>query len=261
MERKNRNVLVVLIAAVIGAAVLASFGLNLFAAELPPIAMPTPPADSASTPPGGDAQGSTGLVRVEVTPDTVQNVIATLSRPDSYYREVTLTDFWGEDGSASTTARVWVDGGWTKTEAAWSSGTVRTSIVGDGTVWWWYGDSREAASAPADGRSADLEGQRIPTYEDVLDLDKSSITAARYEERAGLSCICVEAVRGELGYVERFWLSDESGLLVAAETLDGDRVVSTMEAYTVERPVPPDTAYTLPGGAVLHQVGDAGQQS
>ncbi len=255
MERRNRNILVVLIAAVISVAVLASFGLNLFAAPLPPIVMPTPPADAGQGVDPDGLQGSTGLVRVEVTPETVQNVIATLSRPDSYYREVTLTDFWGTDGSASTTARVWVDGGWTKTEAVWSSGTVRTSIVGDGAVWWWYQGSREAASAPADGRSADLEGQRIPTYEDVLALDQARITGARYEEREGLSCIYVETASSRLGRLERYWVSEESGLLVAAETLDGDRVIASMSSYTVERPVPANAAFTLPDGTVLHRPG------
>ena len=253
MEHNKRNILVVLIAAVIGVAVLASFGMNLFSPALPPIVLPTP----TPTPGAGDdlsGSGSTGLVRVEVTPETVQSVIATLSRPDSYYREITLEDCW-DGGRGVTTARVWVDGGWTRTEAVWSSGTVRTSIVGEDTVWWWYSGDRQAASAPADGRSADLEGQRIPTYEDVLDLDRSLITDAGYEERGGLSCIYVEVEESALGYRQRYWVAEESGLLVAAETLEGERLLSSMSSYAVERPVPPETAFALPDGTVLHTPG------
>ena len=163
-------------------------------------------------------------------------------------------DYW-EGGQGTTTARVWVDGGWTRTEATWSSGTVRISIVGDGTVWWWYSGDREAVSAPADGRSADLEGQRIPTYEDVLDLDKDLITDAGYESKGGLSCIDVEVAENELGCRERYWVAEESGLLVAAETLEGEKLVSSMSSYAVERPVPPDTSYELPDGTVLHTTG------
>jgi len=253
VENNKRNILVVLIAAVIGVAVLASFGLNLFSTDLDPIVLPTLSGDNGPGEGPGENADGTGLVRVEVTPDTVQNVIATLTRPDSYYREVTLEDFW-EGGSGVTTARVWVDYGWTRTEAVWSSGTVRTSIVGGETVWWWYGGDQEAASAPADERSADLEGQRIPTYEDVLDLDKKTITAAGYEERGGLSCVYVEVAENELGYRDRYWISVESGLLVSAETLEGETLLSSMSAYTVERPVPPDTRYELPDGTVLHTV-------
>lgn len=254
MENNKRNILLVLVAAVIGVAVLASFGLNLFSSSLDPIVLPTlPPSEEPDGAPG-DSWDSTGLVRVEVTPATVQNVIATLARPDSYYREVTLEDFW-EGGRGVTTARVWVDYGWTRTEAVWSSGTVRTSIVGDETVWWWYDGDQSAASAPADQHSADLEGQRIPAYEDVLDLDKKLITAAGYEERGGLSCIYVEVARNELGYLDRYWISVESGLLVALETLDGETLIFSMSSYAVERPVPPDTRYQLPDGTVLHVAG------
>lgn len=253
MENNKRNILVVLIAAVIGVAVLASFGMNLFSPALPPIVLPTPAATDGEGDNSSNSD-STGLVRVEVTPETVQSVIATLARPDSYYRVVTLEDYW-EGGQGTTTARVWVDGGWTRTEATWSSGTVRISIVGDGTVWWWYSGDREAVSAPADGRSADLEGQRIPTYEDVLDLDKDLITDAGYESKGGLSCIYVEVAENELGCRERYWVAEESGLLVAAETLEGEKLVSSMSSYAVERPVPPDTSYELPDGTVLHTTG------
>ena len=94
MENNKRNILVVLIAAVIGVAVLASFGLNLFSTDLDPIVLPTLSRDNGPGEGPGENADGTGLVRVEVTPDTVQNVIATLPRPDSYYREVTLEDFW-----------------------------------------------------------------------------------------------------------------------------------------------------------------------
>ena len=70
----------------------------------------------------------------------------------------------------------------------------------------------------------------------------------------GLSCVYVEVAENELGYRDRYWISVESGLLVSAETLEGETLLSSMSAYTVERPVPPDTRYELPDGTVLHTV-------
>lgn len=58
MEGHKRNVLVVLIAAVIAAAVLSSFGLGLFAPETAKIVLPTPPAASG----GPEAKGFDSLV-------------------------------------------------------------------------------------------------------------------------------------------------------------------------------------------------------
>ena len=235
MERRKRNLLVVLIGIVIVVAMVSSFGLGLFAPDTAKIVLPTP---EVSQQPGGEPGVQSGLVLVDVTPETVQSVIRdTLSRPDRYTRAVTIEDFWGEGESGTTHADVWVDGGWTQTEAALPGGTVRYSIVGDGQFWLWYGGDRTALSGPADGHSADLEGQRIPTYEDVLELEQDAIAAAGYEEKGGLACIYVETGEDALGYVEKYWVSVDSGLLVCAEQWKGE-LDSMMTSYAVSTTVP-----------------------
>ena len=254
MERRKRNLLVVLIGIVIVVAMVSSFGLGLFAPDTAKIVLPTP---EVSQQPGGEPGEQSGLVLVDVTPETVQSVIRdTLSRPERYTRAVTIEDFWGEGESGTTHADVWVDGGWTQTEAALPGGTVRYSIVGDGQFWLWYGGDRTALSGPADGHSADLEGQRIPTYEDVLSLDTADIAAAGYEERGGLACVWAQTAPDALGYVETYWVAVDSGLLVSAETTLDGTLTYRMTAYTMERPAPAGTAFALPDGTVLHTAGE-----
>ncbi len=252
MEGKNRTILVLLIAAVIVVAMLSSFGMGLFAPDTARIVLPTP---TASGGPGGPSGGQDSLVRVEVTPETVQNVIRTLARPESYYRQVTVEDFWGDGESGVTTAEVWVDYGWTRTRAVWPGGTVRHSIVGDGQIWLWYEDAQQVFSGPADAYSADLEGQRIPTYEDVLDLETDSISETGYVEQGGLSCIYVETAADALGYQERYWVAVESGLLACAETVKEGQVVYRMSSYSVQRPVSDGVSFALPDGTVMHRLG------
>lgn len=248
MERRNRNILVVLIGIVITVAMLSSFGVALFAPDTARIQLPAPEASQSQSP-----QQEDGILRVEVTPETVQNVISrTLTRPDSYGRLVTIEDFWGEGESGVTRAEVWVDDGWTHTTATLPGGTVRHSIVGEDQFWLWYEGNSRVMTGPAQDGAADLEGQRIPTYEDLLDLDPKFIAAAGYEEKEGVACIFVELEPDSLGYVERYWVSVDSGLLAGAETrLDG-QLVYRMSAYTVERPVPEDARFILPDGTVLH---------
>ena len=250
MERRNRNILVVLIGIVITVAIFSSFGLGLFAPDTAKIQLPTPAASPTQEPDGAD-----DYVWVDITPQTVQHVIGnTLSRPDSYGRTVTIEDFWGEGESGVTHATVWVDGGWTHTTATQPGGTIRHSIVGNGQFWLWYGGSSQVLNGKAEEDSADLEGQRIPTYEDVLALDQATIAAAGYEEKEGLACIYVETVPDSQGYVEQYWISVDSGLLACAETwLDG-QLVYRMSAYTVDQPVPEEASFTLPDGTVLHTV-------
>ena len=236
MERRKRNLLVVLIGIVIVVAMVSSFGLGLFAPDTAKIVLPTP---EVSQQPGGEPGEQSGLVLVDVTPETVQSVIRdTLSRPDRYTRAVTIEDFWGEGESGTTHADVWVDGGWTKTEAALPSGTVRYSI------------------GPADGHWADLGGQRIPAYEDVLELEQDAIAAAGYEEKGGLACIYVETGEDALGYVEKYWVSVDSGLLVCAEQWKGEKLTYRMTSYAVstDRTLFGLTEFALPDGTVLQTV-------
>ena len=111
-------------------------------------------------------------------------------------------------------------------------------------------------TGPADERSADLEGQRIPTYEDVLSLDTADIAAAGYEERGGLACVWAQTAPDALGYVETYWVAVDSGLLVSAETTLDGTLTYRMTAYGMERPAPAGTAFALPDGTVLHTAGE-----
>lgn len=249
MKRNDRNVLVILVVAAIVVAVFASFGLPLFYGDTATITLPTPaPTDQQG--PGGEDQ--TLGVRVEVTPETVQSVIAAMSRLDSYSRTVTTTL-----EESTFTAQVRVDGGWTQSILTGPTGLTAHTLVGPQRVWRWYEGDREAVSWPVEEGSRDLEGQRIPTYEDVLALDRESITAAGYQEKNGVSCIYVEVTVPELDQVERYWVSADSGLLWCAETETAGEVVWTMAATLAETPVPTGTQFILPDGTVLHTVGEA----
>lgn len=247
MERRNRNILIALIAAVIVAAVFSSFGLGFFGTATPTITLPTPaPAETEGQ---GDVDQPRGE-RVEVTPDTVQSVIAALNRLESYARTVTTT-LEGE----SATATVWVDSGWTRADLTLPTGRTAYTVVGDGRVWRWYDGDGHAVSWQADGSSVDVEGQRIPTYEDVLALNKQDITAAGYEDKDGSPCVYVEVSVPELDQTERYWVSAENGLLWRAETVVGEERVWSMTASLPEVPAPAGS-YTLPDGTVLHTVGE-----
>lgn len=248
MERHNRNILIGLIAVVIIAAVFSSFGLSLFAGPTPGIVLPTPAPSGQG---GQTGQEQESGVRVEVSPDTVQSVIAALERLESYSQVVTST----LEGSTAATS-VWVDGGWTRADMILPTGRLIHTIVGNGTVWRWYDDDPATVTWDADGASVDVEGQRVPTYEDVLALDKARITAAGYEEKNGYACVYVQVDIPELDQRERYWVSSDNGLLVAAETETGGEVVYSMAANAPEIPASANASFVLPDGTVLHTVGE-----
>lgn len=251
MEERKRTLLAVVISCIIVASVGYSFTMSFFA-DVPDIVVADPSASPGLSVSPAPTGGQAGLP-VEVTPETVQSVIAELSRFRSYSRTLTIRYAWS-GGSGSVTAHVSVDGGWSRCDAELPGGLVERSITGDGTLWYWYGDGQDYLQADADLHSEDLV-QHIPTYEDILKLDKSRITDAGYEEKDGVPAIYTQARDDGTGYLERYWVSVDSGLLVASETEKNGKVVYSMTASDMTSPLAEaGDAFTLPDGTVLHQI-------
>lgn len=247
MDKGHRNLVAVLVAAVMAVALFSAFSVNWFH-QTPAVILPTltPIPDASATPTaGGD------YTRVELTTDTVQRVVATLERPESYARTITVETV-GENGEVGqTTAQVVVDGGWTRVTATLPDGRVCHTIVGEEKRCVWYDDQRSWREYPVQERSADLS-QRLPTYEDVLAVVQSDIVDARYETLGDLPCIFISVKEEELGYVEEYWVSVDTGLLVRSESWKGENVFYRMSGYTVETPATPGLTFALPDGTVLH---------
>ena len=200
---------------------------------------------------GGASLSGDALQKVELTPDNVQNAIATLERPTTYSRTVTMELYWS-GGSATTTAEVKVSGGRTRVDAQQPSGQVRHSIT-DGTYTWvWYDASTAWAVFPAGDISADDE-EHIPTYEDILNLPWDAIAEAEYTTLSNVPAIYVETVPDKTGYVQCYWVSAETGLLIGAQRLADGELVYRVEALTLgETPAAAD--FILPDGTPLPPV-------
>lgn len=250
MDQKNRTRAAVLIAVIVVAAVFSSFAFTVFSTKTPHIVLPTIRTDSSQSDvsdiPDDRSQ------RIEVTVSTVQAVIASLDRAGSYYRQLSVQTFW-ENRSGTTSVQTWVDDGYTYVRSVMPSGQMRYCLsTPDDVVYYWYGGSSAWRTAPAGSLSADL-AQRIPTYEDVLALDAEKISAAGYDAYDEHPCVYVETLQDELGYLERYWVSVDSGLLVAAQTLKEGKVVYSVNATVpVQTPCPTDAVFALPDGTVLH---------
>ena len=249
MDSKKRLAIAIAITCLIVAAIFASFGRSLFFVQIPSITL-------ADVNEGGDASDSSGVQdgdqywQVAVTPETVQSIVATLSRPDSYYRELTVETLWS-GGSYASPVQYWEDGGWAHTRQVLASGAVRHDLTGPETAYYWYEGSTAWGTFPADERSSDL-AQHIPTYETVLELDPESITGAGYELRGSLPCVYVE-VQEESGALERYWVSTDSGLLISAERELNGALVYRMTAYSqIQAPCPATASFALPDGQGLH---------
>lgn len=237
------------IAVTVFLAVAVSFGLPAFTRDVPEVTLADVSKDASG-------QQSEGVLTVSVTPQTVQSVIATLSRPDSYYRELTVGLYWN-NGTAGDENKVQIlaDGGYLKT-AITAQGTVQYRLVGEDRFCLWYSGDRIWKELPVQQAHSDL-AQRIPTYEDVLALPQEQISEAGYERKNGKDCIYVAVENTTLGSVERYWIETATGLLCAAETVEEGQVVYEMTETTLRAPLEAGVSFALPDGTVLHETSES----
>ena len=195
------------------------------------------------------AGGDDALTVIAVTPETVQTAIETLHRPAQYSRTIRVEQVWnGGSGSFETT--VTVSGRWTRTDRTLAGGQTRHTITDGETTYIWYNSESTVYSGPAGEITPDDE-QAIPTYEAILDLPVEDIAAADYRSVSGVNCIYVETARDPDGYTQRYWVSVESGLLVASERLLEGETIYRMASLTVDLSTPSADRFILPDGTVL----------
>ena len=210
----------------------------------PAVLLPTPQPTDASAPTAPEHAAGGDLIAV--TPATVQTVVETLRRSDSYARTLSVQDFWS-GGRRSRTLRVWVRGDNLRlsiTEDE-SSAPQENVLIKGGEKWIWYSDSTSVYRGPL--RADDADGfQTLLTYEALLDAPAEEILDAGYTEFADISCIFVRWRSGELGYVSECFIDPASGLLMGEQRYDGEILIYSMESSVPDLTTPDDSVFAEP---------------
>ena len=194
------------------------------------ITLPEEGSSPGQTEDDTNASGGDALTVIAVTPETVQTAIETLTRPRQYSRVIRVEQLW-DGGSGSFETTVTVSGRWTRTDRSLSDGQVRHTITA--------------------GDITPDDEQAIPTYETILDLPVEDIAAADYRSVSDVNCIYVETVQDPEGYTQRYWVSVETGLLVASERLLEGETIYRMASLTADLSTPSTDRFILPDGTVL----------
>lgn len=211
--------------------------------ETPAVLLPTPLASDSL--PINTEDIISNMRRAEVTTDTVQAVIATLSRADSYTRTVTVERF-SSGGGSSSSITAWVRG--ESSRISVNDGAVTKNILlQNGEIWIWYSDSPGYYRGAAKGGVAMAdEYQKMLSYEDILELDPDSITDAGYVEFNGEQCIFAEYVTESLGYRNMVYISVGTGILMGNDEFDGDALIYRMVSDAPDISTPSDEIFAPP---------------
>jgi len=213
------------------------------------IVLPQEEENSSEMPGVSDSSGD-ALTMITITPQTVQAAIETLARPEIYRRTVSVQQFWnGGNGTVETTVASLAP--WLRIDRTLADGRLRHTLTDGEATYIWLSDSDTVFKAAAGEISADME-QLIPTYEDVLELPTDSIITADYRTISDVTnCIYVETAVDEFGYSQHYWVSVESGLLVAAERLQENKTVYRMWETAIDLTPVFEEEFTLPDGTIL----------
>ena len=228
----------------LAAVVLLAFRFGWFDTATAPVILPETTALPTSS--GGGEIG--GATLAAVTPETVQAVVATLARPDSYSRRLLVSSYW-EGGSRSWMIQVWEKNGATRIRiTSQEAGEAdKNLLLKEGEVCIWYGDGPEIYRAEAAKTlSADIL-QMIPSYEDLLSLDQKRIEDAGYVNLYGTWRIMAAVREKPTDSLMTYYVSTETGLLEAAERREGDKLVYRMTAEQADLAAPDDEMFLLPG--------------
>lgn len=193
--------------------------------------------------------------RVEVTRETVQAVISTLTRPDTYTRRLIVESFW-DSGQAVFYIDVAVNADVTSLKVEPPVGDEKRIIVTSEALYIWYGSETApfigAPGSDGDGyRTAD-EYQMLTSYESILDFNLYDIIDAGYTEYEGEDCIYISYRTVELGNTMTCYISIRLGLITCAEEFDetGDLIYRVKAGECLIGETDPKM-FTLPDGALL----------
>lgn len=210
----------------------------------PAVLLPTPQPIDASAPTAPEQAAGGDLIAV--TPATVQTVVKTLRRSDSYSRTLSVQDFWS-GGRRSRTLRVWVRGDNLRISIAEddSAAAQENILIKGGEKWIWYSDSGSVYRGPL--RAGDADGfQTLLTYEALLNAPVEEILEAGYTVFAEKNCISVRWRSGELGYVSECFIDPATGLLMGERRYDGEILIYSMESTDPDLTTPDDSMFAEP---------------
>lgn len=213
-------------------------------ASLPSTIPELPPTMSGNS----GAEGNTENIdfsKISITPQNVQSVIAALKRPDEYYVE-SISELFYNGGSTKYLRRKWVQKNIQRIDVFSGDAVTMHVVFGQKKAFYWRPGDTNFFETPIGNFTAD-EAQMMMVYEDILKLKLDYIISAMLSRYNGEDCIYVEVQDPELTYLERYWVSTKSGVLVLGQILKNSKIIYTVQTQKLNIAPQPDSVFLLPG--------------
>lgn len=248
MKNIHGRIIIIAIAIVLMVAFIVAYITFISADSSDEITLPPESSDTNFGDVGLDSEaGFHGISR-----DNIQQVVAVMSRAESYTRAMSIITNWS-GGSSTDYIDICVIDQWTRINIT-HAGETKCIILSEDNCWIWYAGDKDYITL-ARGDFSDQAETRIPDYTDILELDENRITDAGLEALDGVMCIYVEFTAD--GSDQKYWLDLDSGLLNSAQGWENGQMVYEMTQTSIETPLTSENtitgAFTLPDGILLYK--------
>lgn len=207
------------------------------------ISVPSPAGTSSTS------ASSDGKKHLDVTPETVQTALKTLSRADSFSRTYSIKSYWNNGANESdSTLKMWQKSKNMRLNIS-ENNTAKNILVRDNKLYVWYDGVNGVFSSELSDSALSSETDkfsRLVTYEDIYNVPSGDITDAGYRDENSQSCIFAEYKSSDGNYVNQIYVSIDSGLLVSTYIHEGTALVYSMESVSSEISTPADDIFDIP---------------
>ncbi|MBQ1251057.1 MAG: hypothetical protein IIY00_05615 [Clostridia bacterium] len=190
------------------------------------------------------------LQAVTVDRTNIKKLIGAMQRPESYHLVVGTT-LYHSGGQTTTGADGYVSGGRYKSVVydAVGGGARHCLIYGEDAYIW-----SQSSPGVFAGKAGSFTGDNslwIPTYELLLELEDDAVLSADYALYGDEYCLAVETLDPLSGNRILYYISVEHGLLVGAQSFEGETLVYALTAEVLPLIEDPNTIFRLPDGTVI----------
>lgn len=192
-----------------------------------------------------DSESGDGTIRLEVSPETVQELIRLIEPVKTYSRGYQLWTYW-EGGEAEARISVW------RRENSFrvlhrQNDVGKNTLILDNNVHYWYEGSDNVFSSKLSEAGDDAldEFARLITLDELMGLAPEDVLEAGFEESDGENCIYV-AYKSGTDRVYRLHVSAERGLLISGEVLENDRLIYKLQSILTDDTIPSEELFELP---------------
>jgi len=210
------------------------------------IELPTGPAVTTAADLRGEVwENSISLQGVDVTPENVADVVATLTRPGAYTLTAVVERSAGEHTEQTRVTHAVADG-MSATVSVRDEESTQT-LRADGKVYIWSADS--AVTVLDEGNFGEDAAAGLPGYEIVHTLEQ--IEDAGYIVFEGFDCIYFSCREDSLQLESTYYVDISTGLLIASENICQGQSIYRMRTESIAVETPEASLFTLPDGTSL----------